>query len=68
MASPSISSGKVYIGSNDGNLYVLDLKTGEKLWNYDLGAPILSISEVSGSNIYVATYDGNVYAFIQGKP
>lgn len=68
MASPSIAGDKVYIGSNDGNLYILDLKTGEKLWSHDLGAPILSAAAVSGNNVYVTTYDGNIYAFVQGKP
>ena len=67
MASPSISGDKVYIGSNDGNVYVLDLKTGEKLWSYGLGVQVMYVSAVSGNNIYVTTYDGNVYAFVQWK-
>ena len=36
--------GRVYIGSGDGRFYVLDLATGEKLWEFDTGAPLVRLS------------------------
>ena len=33
--SPVVANGIVYICSYDGNLYALNAKTGEKIWNYN---------------------------------
>ncbi len=60
MSTPTIADGKVYSGSNDGRLYVIDLKTGKCLRNTYLGFPILSSPTVSGDRIYVARWDGVV--------
>jgi outer membrane protein assembly factor BamB len=63
MATPLISGDTCYIGSNDGNLYALNLKAGDNLWKYNLGVPILSTPVVDNGLLYVTTYDGNVYVF-----
>lgn len=57
LSSAAISGDMAYIGSSDGCLYAIDVKTGEKAWSYDLGVPILSSPAVSGNGVYVATYD-----------
>ncbi len=62
MSSPTIVKGKVYVGSNDGRLYVIELKTGKCLWKADLGFPILSSPAVSGDTVYVARWDGVILA------
>ena len=40
-ATPVIADGVVYVGSYDGNLYALDLRTGELRWRYATGATVL---------------------------
>jgi outer membrane protein assembly factor BamB len=62
MSTPTISKGKVYVGSNDGRLYVIDLKTGKCLWKPNLGFPILSSPAVIGDIVYVARWDGVILA------
>ncbi len=62
MSSPTIAERKVYAGSNDGRLYVIDLKTGKCLKNFDLGFPILSSPAVRGNTVYVARWDGVILA------
>ncbi len=40
-ATPVIADGVVYVGSYDGNLYALDLRTGGVRWRYATGAAVL---------------------------
>ena len=42
---------------------MLTLKTGIKIFAYDLGSPIYSTPAVIGDLIVVAANDGNVYGF-----
>lgn len=53
-ASPVIVDGTVYIGSDDGNLYAIDLNTGTEKWRFSTGSPIVSS---------VAVYAGKVFFF-----
>lgn len=62
MSSPTIAEGKVYVGSDEGRLYVIDLKTGTCLRKPDLGFPVLSTPVVSGDRVYVARWDGTILA------
>jgi outer membrane protein assembly factor BamB len=62
-SSPTIAPGKVFFGSSDGSLYCLDLRTRELLWSRDFGVPVLSTPLVTGNALFVAAYDGRVYAF-----
>ena len=39
-AIPVIAGGRVYVGSSDGRFYVLDAAKGEKIWEFDAGAPL----------------------------
>ena len=45
--SPAIDSGNVYVGSDDGYLYCLDLLTGTKKWKF-LGGP--ATNKILGNN------------------
>src|SRR5436309_1498799 len=41
-SSPAIEEDKVFVGSNDANLYGLALDTGKKLWAFKTEGPIES--------------------------
>jgi outer membrane protein assembly factor BamB len=51
-SSPAVADGKVYVGSDDRNVYCLNASTGAKIWNYIL-APVAFSSP--------AVYDGKVF-------
>jgi outer membrane protein assembly factor BamB len=53
----------VIFGSADGRLYILDLRTGEKLWSYEIGSPIYSTAAVVDGLLIVGAKDGGIYAF-----
>jgi outer membrane protein assembly factor BamB len=53
----AIVDGTVYVGSMDENLYALDLKSGEKKWEYKAGSIKASPSFADGA-VYVGNADG----------
>jgi outer membrane protein assembly factor BamB len=55
--APAIVDGAVYVGSLDENLYALDLRTGEKRWEYKAG-PIKASPSVLAGAVYVGNSDG----------
>ena len=62
ISSPAIADGVVYVGSNDGDLYAIDQKTGSKKWDFPTGARITSSPAVANGLIYFVSYDANFYA------
>jgi glucose dehydrogenase len=42
-SSPAIAGDRVYVGSNDGRLYTLDLTTGKQLGEFNAGAPSVCV-------------------------
>lgn len=56
--SPTVSSGTVYVGSEDSNVYALDAVTGNLKWNYTTENSIESSPAVSGSVVYIGSHDG----------
>src|ERR1700691_3556891 len=47
-SSPAVADGVVYVGSNDGNVYALDAKTGANLWSFTTGGGASSPAVVDG--------------------
>jgi|GEM_PF-858266 len=62
--SPVVAGNIVYFGATDGFLYALNADTGQLLWKYNLGVPIVSTPAISGNALFIAAYDGNVYCFL----
>ncbi len=61
-SSPTVEKKKVYVGSNDGNVYSFDAGTGARLWTTNLGAPIDSSPVVYKGVLYVGADDGRLTA------
>jgi outer membrane protein assembly factor BamB len=68
-SSPAIVDGVIYVGSNDGNLYALDEKTGSEKWAFATKGRIPSSPAVTEGLVYFNSYDGNFYAVdaVSGK-
>jgi outer membrane protein assembly factor BamB len=60
-SSPAVSDGKVYIGSQDDNVYCFDAFTGEKIWSFHTGHLIVSSPAISDGKVYIGSTDHNVY-------
>ena len=63
-STPAIADTVVFVGSNDGRLYALDLYTGTEIWHWDAGVPISSSPAISGNMVFIATEDEHLYAFV----
>jgi len=58
-----VGNGVVYIGSEDGNVYALNARTGAKLWSYFTGFRVTSCPAVANGILYVGSDFDHVYAF-----
>ena len=52
----------VYVGSNDGRLYALDVETGQEKWRFKTGGPVASSPAIAGGVVYFSSLDGYLYA------
>jgi len=62
-SSPAIAGGRVFVGSNDGRFYVLNLSTGAKLWEFTAGAPLSASPAIARGRIVIGAQDGRLYCF-----
>lgn len=62
-SSPAIAGGRVFIGSNDGRFYVLNLSTGALIWEFNTGAPLSASAAIGRGRIVIGAQDGKLYCF-----
>ncbi|HJZ81821.1 MAG TPA: PQQ-binding-like beta-propeller repeat protein, partial [Pyrinomonadaceae bacterium] len=62
-SSPAIAGDRVFVGSNDGRLYVLNLDTGAKLWEFNAGAPLSASPAIASGRLVIGSQDGRLYCF-----
>ena len=62
-SSPAIASGRVFVGSNDGRFYVLNLETGAKVWEFNAGSAISASPGLANGRVVVGSQDGRLYCF-----
>jgi outer membrane protein assembly factor BamB len=61
-ASPAITDEAVYIGSTDGYLYSLDVRTGELRWKFHAGASVVSSPVIWEDLVFIGSRDHKLYA------
>jgi len=47
----------------DGNVYILGLTDGKKVWSFNAGTPVSSSPAVINDKFFILTEDGRVLAF-----
>ena len=62
-SSPAISGSRVFVGSNDGKFYVLNLATGAKVWEFNAGAPLSASPAIANGRVIIGSQDGRLYCF-----
>lgn len=62
-SSPAIAAGRVYVGSNDGRFYVVNLSDGAKLWEFNAGAPLSASPAIANGRVVIGAQDGKLYCF-----
>ncbi len=61
-SSPVIEDGRVFIGSDDGNVYALDLASGRKLWTFATADSVQAPPTVLSGTVFVESTDAFLYA------
>jgi outer membrane protein assembly factor BamB len=67
LSTPLITKHYLYLGGGDGFLYVFAREDGEKIAEYDLGAPIVASPVIAEEKLYVATSEGKFFSFLLSK-
>lgn len=61
-SSPVYAAGIVLVGSEDGNLYAVDAKNGNKIWKVFTGGDLSSSPAVANDVVFVLGGDGRLWA------
>lgn len=61
-SSPAVFNGTAFIGSGDGNLYAIDIKTGGQKWKFKTNGAVHSSPAVYKNTVYFGSFDGYYYA------
>ena len=56
-SSPVIDNGSVYVGSDDGRVYAVDLGTGAIRWRFKTGGAVRATPAAAGGIVYAASRD-----------
>ena len=62
LSSPVVAQGRVYFGSGDGNIYALDVRTGEVAWTFATGDVVHASPAYADGVLYVGSWDSRLYA------
>src|ERR1022692_3245357 len=65
-SSAAIVQDRVFIGSDDGNVYALTLADGKKVWDFKTGGGVESSPLVLEGKVYVGSSDAFLYALEAG--
>lgn len=62
LSSAAVVGGIAYVGSGDGHIYALDVRTGAQRWKVKAGAVVHASPAVAGGKVYVGDFGGTFYA------
>ncbi|MGC9366462.1 MAG: PQQ-binding-like beta-propeller repeat protein [bacterium] len=66
LTPPAIVNNKIFIGSNSGEIICIDAESGEELWKYNCGNPIVFQPSVMDGKVFWATANGKVFCLDTG--
>ena len=61
-STPAVYNETVYFGSSDGNLYAVDLGTGNRKWEFPSGAAITSSPTISEDKVFFSSRNGYLFS------
>lgn len=60
--TPLLWKDKLYVGADDGKLFCLNRTTGNKIWEFDTGDPIMGIPASLNNKIYFSNIKGKFFS------
>lgn len=67
-SSPLAADGKLYIGSDDHNLYCFDLDDGSEIWTFETKGYVYSSPVLHNGSIFVGSSDRSIYSIGDRPP
>jgi outer membrane protein assembly factor BamB len=61
-SSPVIGLNKVFVGSNDGRVYALDINSGKEIWRFETGDDIEAAPLLFNKTLYIGSLNYDFYA------
>ncbi len=61
LSSPAFFDGKMYFGSNDGNIYCIYSCIGTEIWQFNTSGSVVSSPAIVNDFVYVGSLDGTIY-------
>jgi len=61
-SSPTVYKDKIAFGSGDGNLYLLNARSGKLIWKFTAGSIIRSSPAISDEQVFVGDFAGYFYS------
>jgi hypothetical protein len=58
----SVYNGILYFGSEEGNIYALNAKTGEEVWRFKTNGPTWAGAVLENGVVYFGSWDCHLYA------
>ena len=62
-----MAGNSVFIGSGDGSIYAVDVKSGKQKWTYEIGDNIRSSPAITEGKLVIGCDDGKIYCFAETK-
>ncbi len=62
LSSPVVAQGAVYFGSGDGNLYAVDVASGEQRWKFQTGDVVHASPAYANGVLFFGSWDSYFYA------
>jgi outer membrane protein assembly factor BamB len=66
-SSPLVHAGKVILGSESGDIFALDEKTGKTRWTVHTGGPVKGALAYHNGTVFADNYAGEIYAIDAGS-
>ena len=61
-STPAVGNGEAFFGSHDGNVYSVNLSTGEENWSFRTGGVVAGKPLLVGGMVVVGSFDKKLYA------
>jgi len=65
-AGAEVAGGVIYFGNNEGTLFALKARTGERLWTYDSKEELATAPVIDGQRVLVASQTSTLFAVDRG--